>query len=167
MEPDYSYIKGDLTGHYRPEKLDSFLRSFLFLNLKRDDVPAVVIIYDQVTARNPEFKKTWLLHSIEQPIVDGNVTTIMRTSDGYGGKLVNTTVLPAAAEIRTVGGPGLECGLSRHKLARNDPRDVIGQGRAPGAWKCRLKSRPCPTRSSRDAGDGYRYRFPARDASRL
>ena len=108
MEPDYSYIKGDLTGHYRPEKLDSFLRSFLFLNLKRDDVPAVVIIYDQVTARNPEFKKTWLLHSIEQPIVDGNVTTIMRTSDGYGGKLVNTTVLPAAAEIRTVGGPGLE-----------------------------------------------------------
>ena len=37
--------------------------------------PAIVI-YDRVVSRNPSFKKTYLLHSIEEPVVNDKVVTI-------------------------------------------------------------------------------------------
>ncbi|HZG75518.1 MAG TPA: glycoside hydrolase domain-containing protein, partial [Paenibacillus sp.] len=105
--PDYSYLKGDLTGSYS-SKVTNYERSFLFLNLKGEAHPAAVLVYDRVTAADPSFKKTWLLHSIQEPAIDGNRTTIVRDTDGYDGKLVNTTLLPQAASITPVGGEGKE-----------------------------------------------------------
>lgn len=41
----------DLTPAYS-EKVDSYIRSFRWLNLKRKDVPAVLIVYDKLTIRD-------------------------------------------------------------------------------------------------------------------
>ncbi|MGO4549234.1 heparin/heparin-sulfate lyase HepB [Paenibacillus sp. 2TAB23] len=112
--PDYSYLKGDLTEAYS-DKMEDFKRSFVFLNLKNDDHPAVLIVYDKVTASNSDFKKTWLLHSENEPVIEGDTVTLQRTdcfnannNSCFNGKLVNRTLLPAGndASILPVGGPG-------------------------------------------------------------
>lgn len=134
--PDFSYIKGDLTGHYRSTKVERFVRSFVFLNLKDGDVPAAVIVHDRVIARRPEFKKTWLLHSIEEPRIDGNTCVIERTTDGYGGKLVNVTLLPAAPQLTKVGGPGREF-ADYHGVNWPESLNVTSSSET-GAWRVEL-----------------------------
>lgn len=105
--PYYSYIKGDLTAAYS-SKVEDFKRSFVFLNLDDANYPAAVIVFDKVTSSNPNFKKTWLLHSVEEPATNGNITVIKRTEYQYGGKLINTALLPEINNLQTtiVGGAG-------------------------------------------------------------
>jgi len=109
QSPDYSYLKGDITEAYS-SKVKEVKRSFVFLNLKDAKIPAALIVFDKVVAANPDFKKFWLLHSIEEPVIEGNKTIIKRTKDGDKGMLVNTTLLPelSNADIQPVGGPGKE-----------------------------------------------------------
>lgn len=119
--PDYTYLKGDITEAYSA-KVGQVRRSFVFLNLKNSKVPAALIVFDKVVSANPEFKKFWLLHSIEQPVIKGNEVVITRTADGQTGKLVNTTVLPEMRdrEINAVGGPGKEFWV----FGRNYPSEI-------------------------------------------
>lgn len=107
--PDYSYLKGDLTQAYTG-KVKEMKRSFVFLNLNDKKIPAALIVFDKIISSNPDFKKFWLLHSIEQPVIEGNTTTIKRTKNGDSGMLVNTTLLPhlSNADIQAVGGEGME-----------------------------------------------------------
>ena len=107
--PDYSYLKGDITEAYT-SKVEEVKRSFVFLNLKDKKIPAALIVFDKVVSANPDFKKFWLLHSIEKPVIEGNKTIIKRTKNGDKGMLVNTTLLPelSNADIQPVGGPGKE-----------------------------------------------------------
>ncbi|CAM4504979.1 putative repeat protein (TIGR02543 family) [Paenibacillus endophyticus] len=109
LAPEYSYIKGDLTHAYS-DKVKQFERSMMFLNLKDADHPAAMVVFDKVVSSNPNFKKTWLMHTEEEPVVDGTITTVTRSDSGYSGKLVNETLLPLAdnLNIEKVGGPGHE-----------------------------------------------------------
>ncbi len=97
--PDYSYLKGDITQAYT-RKVKKAKRSFVFLNLKSETVPAALIVYDKVSASNPDFRKYWLLHSIEEPTLEGNTFTVRRTKDGDSGMLHNTVLLPQADNLR-------------------------------------------------------------------
>lgn len=108
--PDYSYLKGDMTKAYS-SKVKDVRRSFVFLNLKGSgsgDVPAALIVYDHVVSSDPSFRKYWLLHSIEEPVIDGNTFTVRRTTMGDSGMLMNTVLLPETPGIEKVGGPGKE-----------------------------------------------------------
>lgn len=109
VQPDFSYLKGDITAAYS-NKMKQFQRSFMFLNFKDANHPAALIVFDRVTSANPDFKKYWLLHSIEEPQVNGSRTVISRSEDDYNGQLINDTLLPVAdnLEITAVGGPGKE-----------------------------------------------------------
>ena len=71
IAPDYSYLKGDITQAYS-DKVKEVKRSFVFLNLKSENVPAAMIIFDKIVSAKPEFKKQWLLHSIEKPEISNN-----------------------------------------------------------------------------------------------
>ncbi|WP_158543636.1 fibronectin type III domain-containing protein [Cohnella sp. OV330] len=107
--PDFSYLKGDITDAYS-DKVSEVKRSFVFLNLKNATIPAALITYDKVTAASSSYQKKWLLHSEETPTVNGNRTVIKREEGNYDGKLVNDTLLPAAAsvDVTLVGGSGNE-----------------------------------------------------------
>ncbi|MDD4972639.1 MAG: choice-of-anchor Q domain-containing protein, partial [Paludibacter sp.] len=109
MSPEYTYIKGELAGAYS-SKVNSFKRSFVFLNLKNTDVPAALIVFDRVNSANNNFKKTWLLHCVEEPLIAANVTTVKRSAKGYNGQLVNTTLLPTIDNLTVskIGGVGNE-----------------------------------------------------------
>ena len=116
IEPDYSYLKGDMAKAYHfnylkvKPKVEQAVRAFTFLNLKNDNVPAALIVFDKVTARKADFKKRWLLHSIDEPNVNSDITTVVRTAtfNDYSGKMVNQTILPKAdnLSITKIGGKG-------------------------------------------------------------
>lgn len=109
QNPEFTYMKGDITAAYSA-KVTEVKRSFVFLNLKQDKIPAVLIVFDKVVSANPEFKKYWLIHSMDKPEINGNCISIALNQRGWTGKLVNTVLLPDFdnAEIATVGGPGKE-----------------------------------------------------------
>ena len=110
-EPNYTYLKGNLTNAYS-NKISDYKRSFMFLNLKNEKVPAAMIVFDKIDSTNPAFKKTWLLHGLEEPVINGNRTVFSRTYHstlreyGYNGKLTLDTLLPAKNSIKKVGGEG-------------------------------------------------------------
>ena len=108
-KPDYTFLKGDMSNAYT-DKVKNFQRSFVFLNLSNDKVPAALIVYDYLEASNKEFKKTWLLHCVQEPVFNGNVCTVVRNEKGYSGKLVNTVLLPLPqnTNLAKVGGTGNE-----------------------------------------------------------
>ena len=120
--PEYSYLKGDITKAYS-SKVQDVRRSFVFLNLETTDgkgkstktatshtVPATMIVFDRIVSSNPDFKKYWLLHSIEEPAIESESFVVKRTKDGDSGMLHCSVLLPEADDlnIEKVGGPGKE-----------------------------------------------------------
>ena len=106
VKPEYSYLKGDISRAYT-DKVKNHQRAFVFLNLENTQVPAALIVYDIIVASNKDFKKTWLIHCVQEPVFSGNVCTVVRNEKGYNGKLVNTVLLPQSQNIQwnKVGGP--------------------------------------------------------------
>ena len=140
--PEYSYLKGDITKAYT-SKVKDVRRSFVFLNLKDEIVPAAMVIYDNVVSSDPSFRKYWLMHSIEQPVVKGNEFTIYRTLNGDSGMLKNTVLLPRKASVKTVGGEGKEFwvfGTNYPNAATSRPDPANERG----AWRVEV----CPSKAS-------------------
>lgn len=140
--PEYSYLKGDITKAYT-SKVKDVRRSFVFLNLKDETVPAAMVIYDNVVSSDPSFRKYWLMHSIEQPVVKGNEFTISRTLNGDSGMLKNTVLLPRKASVKTVGGEGKEFwvfGTNYPNAATSRPDPANERG----AWRVEV----CPSKAS-------------------
>lgn len=134
--PDYSYLKGDITQAYT-NKVKEAKRSFVFLNLKSSQVPAALIVFDKVVSSNPKFKKFWLLHSIEEPNIEGNRFIVKRTKNGDTGMLQNQVLLPEAnnTHIEKVGGPRKEFWV----FGTNYPNDAQpgrpDDANERGAWR--------------------------------
>jgi len=140
-EPEYSYIAGDITNAYSPAKVSLVTRSMVTFNLADATYPASLVVFDRVVSTDASFTKTWLLHSIQEPAVQGQSATIVR--DGatwddvgdYGGKLVATSLLPEDATITKVGGPGREFWIE--STATNYATDKPDAAE-PGAWRLEI-----------------------------
>lgn len=120
----FTYILADGTKAYRRDKVKLFERHFFFLKKVKGWRQPVVIVFDRVSARRPEFKKTWNLHTVEIPEVKNNffVTenkTRVRLGGNpsvhpddfwyqYSGKLYCETLLPENPRIEFIGGAGKE-----------------------------------------------------------
>jgi heparin/heparan-sulfate lyase len=125
--PEISYLKGDITEAYS-RKVSLVRRSFVFLNLGDAVVPAALVVFDRIVSANPSYRKYWLLHSMEEPRVDGSVIDVTLTQKGWSGRLVTTALLPPAGnlEVEKVGGPGKKhwvFGKSFESNPRPRPRD--------------------------------------------
>lgn len=135
VTPDFSYLKGDITQAYSG-KVKEVKRSFVFLNMHDSDIPAAFIVYDKVVSSDPQFKKYWLLHSIEEPQISGNKVQIKRTLNGDTGMLTNTVLLPESdnAEIAKIGGDGKEFWVFG-KNYPNEPASGVDEANERGAWR--------------------------------
>jgi hypothetical protein len=91
-----------------------------------------------VISTDASFKKTWLLHCIQEPQIDGSTSLVIRNGKHfqrdvrYGGKLSVETLLPKEAVVTKVGGPGREFWIESAK--RNFPTTKGGAAEA-GAWR--------------------------------
>lgn len=101
--------------------------------------------------KDASHRKAWLLHTIEEPKVTDNRTTICRNGkshrgEQYGGKLVVDTLLPKNASINKVGGPGKECW---NEITQENYLVDMGGPRATGdelgAWRIEVSPKELAT----------------------
>ena len=95
--PDFSFFAADLQAAYGP-KLTAYVRSFCFLNLHRADHPAVMILVDDLTAKDPAFKKVWQLTTLQPPERRAEGVRLSNTSGGVTGRMDVRFLQPAAAD---------------------------------------------------------------------
>ena len=149
----FYYIRGNATdayhstGFHAPNdgaeaKISNFTREFVLLT---DTDAPIAIVYDRVHSLDAGYTKKWLLHSINEPLVNGDVTGSpvpghITTHDGdqvvlthNQGKLFSSTLLPVQPVIRKVGGPGFE--FWTDDPARNWPWRMDIADNEVGAWR--------------------------------
>lgn len=98
--PSYSYYNMDLTAAYS-SKMSGYSRGFLFLNLEREDVPAAIILTDDMLVQDPAFKKYWQINTLNAPIQDGDQLVLTSELEGKVGKTYVDMLLPKR-EDRTI-----------------------------------------------------------------
>jgi heparin/heparan-sulfate lyase len=96
----YSYAATDATRCYAAAKCKEAIRQFVFV------YPDTFVICDRVTATDPEYAKSWVLHTVGEPEVAADGRSF-RSEQGAGA-LVCCTVLPGDAKLEKVGGKGKE-----------------------------------------------------------
>ena len=115
-EATYRYARADATRAYQPSKLDLFTREIIHLR-----EPNVLVVLDRVRAKDPGYRKAWLLHGVSEPKV---VASAAGASVGHGGtsyrdasvvtfedgegRLRVHSLLPREREVVVRGGPGFE-----------------------------------------------------------
>ena len=131
--PDYTYLKGDLKSAYSA-KVKAYERTFVFLNLRQKDHPAALLVLDRVVSSSPAFRKTWLLHGLEQPEVSAGHIVFKDTRPGYTGKLTVNTLLPESSDcqIASIGGPGKEAWVNGVNYAAIPKPGGSNEG---GGWR--------------------------------
>ena len=135
ISPEYSYIAGDITNAYTA-KVSKVTRSMVTFNTQHETYPCVLVVFDRVVSTNPSFKKTWLLHTIQEPSIAGRTITVVRDQGQYGGKLVVESLLPAKASVTKVGGPGKDFWIE--SAAKNYPQHKDHPAAEPGAWRVEI-----------------------------
>ena len=93
--PEFTYVAGDATGAYHPDKCALALRQFVFVP------PSYFVVFDRVVSKDPDQKKTFLLHTAQRPTVKDYFTFTHED-----GRLTGLTLLPENPEIKVIGGPG-------------------------------------------------------------
>ncbi len=94
----YTYIASDATRCYHEDKAAAVTRQFLFV------YPDYFVVFDRVTSKRPDQKKTWLFHTQHEPVLEGDT---FQAEHGEGRVFVRT-LLPQAARVETIGGRGKE-----------------------------------------------------------
>lgn len=110
----YHYALGDAHRAYSERKVARFTRELLYT--PADDV---LFVFDRLTANDPSYRKAWLLHGVNEPVVGNSQGPLaagsmsskgiraLRFQEGAGEILVHC-LLPKERTIEVRGGPGLE-----------------------------------------------------------
>jgi len=109
-----TYVCGDATAAYSPQKMQRFVRHFLFLR------PHTFVVLDVIQSK-PGLKATWVLNSLNDASVNGDSATIkVGPPQEQAGQLSVRCLLPEEPTLRTVG----QCQVDgkRYAPAAPDPR---------------------------------------------
>ncbi|MBO5688486.1 MAG: hypothetical protein J6S73_01055, partial [Lentisphaeria bacterium] len=106
MRPYYSSFAADLTSAYS-KKVKKFVRSFHFFNMDREDVPAVIVMTDNITSADPSFRKYWQIATLEKPQLTKDGAVLTAGSGRSAGKLHLSMPVPAEKKVELKGGKDL------------------------------------------------------------
>ena len=162
LEDQLSVVVADITPAYtnsqsgrgsfagRTRRVERMWRVFGY-----DHANDAVIVFDDVVATRAAFRKRWLLHSIDAPVLGGDRFDLFIPASALpgrsGGRLHGHVLLPREPVLHSIGGPGFEffvdgrnydqAGQAQAAIAK------LGHGRAePGAWRIELM----PQRDARE-----------------
>ena len=101
-KPTYAYIAGNITPAYDAATVSEVTRRMLAVfDTKTAETPLIFFVFDRITATDPSFKKTFLLHTPTEPTIDGKTVTVKNGE----GKLVLQSVF-GGETIAKIGGAG-------------------------------------------------------------
>lgn len=98
--PLYSYFKVDLSGAYS-DKIERYTRSFCFLNLKRKDVPAVILLADYLELADKDLPCYLMLNTLKEPIIRDSTVVFRNSQHTKEGNTYIQSLLPVS-EARTI-----------------------------------------------------------------
>lgn len=123
------FVRGDGTRAYSPHKLGAFVRELVFIR------PRLVVVFDRVVATDPSYEKTWLLHTIDEPVLE-DATFEVKAGEG---RLFGLALLPADRRLRKLGGPHDEFTVAGVKFRAGPASELnpskLHYGEQPGAWR--------------------------------
>jgi len=114
----YTYVASDAAPAYNADKCDLALRQFIFV------YPDYFVVCDRVVSKKPDQLKTWLLHTQNEPVLDGDTFS----AGHWGGKLYCRTLLPRKYERKKIGGAGKEFWSDGRNWPIDPQRDFSGFG---------------------------------------
>ncbi|MFN0254380.1 hypothetical protein [Pedobacter ureilyticus] len=97
LKPSFSYFNVDITNAYS-EKVEDYTKSMLFLNLKRTDVPAVMILLDRIVSKTADMKKYWQINTIRKPIYDNGKFILSNSFAGEEAVTYVNMIKPGLAD---------------------------------------------------------------------
>ena len=111
----YAYLAGDLSGSYDKTTVSSIERRMLTIYTDDPDFPMIMLIYDNITSIGSNYKKSFLLHTVNEPTVGTNENGQMYAvvTDGEG-QLVLTNVA-GGDHIYAIGGEGYAYWIGNNK----------------------------------------------------
>jgi len=147
----YDYVLINLQRAYG-EKVSHYDRQFVYL-----PGPDIFFVFDRVSSARADFKKRWLLHFQDRPVIDGkapepgvhsfpNAILTTEKREGkmdlggvtvtYDGALCVQTLLPASHDVIAIGGPGYEYFNEFNKVNYPPSRLALeADSREPGKWR--------------------------------
>lgn len=123
---DYAYLGGDITAAYEAHTVSYVGRQMLTLYTGNPDAPMYFITYDKITSIGEDFKKTFLLHTKNEPQIDKEGKTVVSTQNE--GRLVLKSLL-GGDSITAVGGAGMTYAINGHQCATLKATDGSEWGR--------------------------------------
>ena len=118
-DPVYAYIAGDITAAYESDVADEVTRRMLAVyDTGVAGVPMFFFVFDRVTTAAATDRATFLLHTVNQPVVSGNTVTVYNG----GGVMVLQSVIGGDV-IETVGGEGKNYWLNGQQIATENDED--------------------------------------------
>jgi Heparinase II/III-like protein len=118
----YTYAATDMTKCYASKKCRSATRQFVFVR------PNTFVICDRITSAKADYRKQWLLHSVNEPTIGSDGKTF-RVAHG-DGVLEGHVLMPNKCRIEKIGGPGKEF----WSAGKNRPQTVKHR-ELSGAWR--------------------------------
>ena len=119
MPGDYHYARGNATRAYSSSKMEHFTRELAYAPQQN-----VLVVFDRVRSTDPNYKKVWLLHGINEPSVTAASPGGQGKTTGQGGTLYENArtfaledgrgrlrvhaLLPRERSVVKRGGPGWE-----------------------------------------------------------
>lgn len=97
MKPAFSYFSADLASAYT-QKVEKYNRSFCFLNLGREDIPAAVILTDHMQTASPGFRKYWQINALNKPELTDKGFVLHNRRENLTGKTHVEMLLPKPAD---------------------------------------------------------------------
>ena len=70
----YSYLAGDITKAYSSNTVDYVGRRMLSVFNDSGNIPMVFFVFDSITSDSADFKKSFLIHTVNEPTVAGSAT---------------------------------------------------------------------------------------------
>ena len=133
--PVYAYIAGDITKAYESSVADEVTRRMLAVyDTGTEGVPMFLFVFDHVTAKYDTDRVTFLLHTVNEPTVEGGTVT---ACDGSGVLVLQSVI--GGDVMEKVGGDGKNYWLNGEQIATRDGEDDGYWGRveisADGAGK--------------------------------
>jgi hypothetical protein len=143
LTPAYTNsLSGKGTFSHRTRRVERYWRVFGY-----DSVDDVVVVFDAIRATKASFRKRWLLHTLEEPVISAGAFSVGVTPNQDlargGGTLRGHVLLPKDADIISLGGPGFEFFVDgRNYDERGTLQETarkLGRARGePGAWRIEI-----------------------------
>ena len=111
----YAYIAGDIAKAYGSSTASEVTRRMLAVyDTDNRDVPMFFFVFDNITAASADYQKTFLLHTVSDPVINGKTVTVTATD----GKLVLQNIV-GGDSITSIGGSGKNYQVNGKQITPN------------------------------------------------